>query len=334
MDSPIAVHYPHFSTSEVHYGLIDWYVSTQIKCGIKAHDYNSVTFYGDLILSRACHEEKIVLWRIEGFSSDDPPPSPSIAPTAHDQSRTTRSAFAPANAPSQWMRLLQFETKNCSVQFFLRFGLHNVHGQHPILCFCNARNEIMMWDMARLTAYQEFINNLRDPDRDSDAKIVRPSWLMPAHHKTKATDGRIDAEAEKQIASAIMRPVGHKDPFNVEQILLKEYTLMTVDLWTSRYDISNPHKMIKPHKTEMMSGPVFVGRQVAWSPDGCWCVVVGSRNYAMIFQRWGKSGRLSTSRQNSHVPSEAQSRQGTAAARGGSEVASASTSFAQPDALM
>lgn len=192
----------------------------------------------------------------------------------------------------------------------------------------------MLWDMARLTAYQEFINNLRDPDRDHDTKIVRPAWLMPAHHKTKATDGRLDVEAEKQLSAEIMRPVGHKDPFNVEQILLKEYTPMTVDLWTSRYDISNPHKMIKPHKTETMSGPVFVGRQVAWSPDGCWCVVVGSRNTAIIFQRWGKSGRLSTSRQNSHVPSEAQSRQGTATVRGGSEVASASASFAQPDALM
>lgn len=276
-----------------------------------------------------------MLWRIEGFNSDDPPPPPSTAPTAHDQSRTTRSAFAPASAPSQWMRLLQFETKNCGVQFFLRFSLHHAHGQHPILCFCNAKNEIMMWDMERLTAYQDFITSLRDPDRDPNAKIVRPTWLVPAHHKSKAGDGRLDAEAERQNAAAVMRPVGHKDPFDVEKILLKDHSAMTVEMWTGKYDISNPHKMIKPHKTDIMSGPMFVGRQVAWSPDGCWCVVVGSRNHAVIFHRWAKGGRHSVSRQNSYVPSEARSRQGTAAMGGGSEAPSVSTSFApQPEANM
>lgn len=295
--------------------------------------YASVTFYGDLILSRACHEEKIVLWRIEGFNSEDPPPPPSTAPTAHDQSRTTRSAFAPASAPSLWMRLLQFETKNCGVQFFLRFSLHHAHGQHPILCFCNAKNEIMMWDMERLTAYQEFLISLRDPDRDPAAKVVRPAWLAPAHHK-RANDGWLTAEAKRQLAALIMRPLGHKDPLGVEEILLKEYNALTVEMWTNRYDISNPHKMIKPHKTDMMSGPMFVGRQVAWSPDGSWCVVVGSRNHAVIFQRWAKGGRSSTSRQNSNVPSEARSRQGTAAVGRGSEAPSTSTSFAQQEAPM
>lgn len=275
-----------------------------------------------------------MLWRIEGFSSEDPPPQPPTAPTAHDQSRATRSAFAPASAPSQWIRLLQFETKNCGVQFFLRFSLHYAHGQHAILCFCNAKNEIMMWDMARLSAYQEFLDSLRDPDRDPSAKIVRPAWLMPAHHKMKTGDGPLDAEAERQVAAMIMRPVGHKDPFNVEKVLLKEYSPMTVEMWTNRYDISNRHKMVKPHKTEMMSGPMLVGRQVAWSPDGCWYVVVGSRNHAVIFQRWTKGGRHSISRQNSHVPSDAQSRQGTAAVGGGSEAPSTSTSFAQPEAVM
>lgn len=274
-----------------------------------------------------------MLWKIEGFDSEDPPPPPSTAPTAHDQSRTTRSAFAPASAPAQWMRLLQFETKNCNVQFFLRFSLHHAPEQHPVLCFCNARNEILMWDLTRLTAYQDFIQALRDPDRDPATKIQRPVWLIPAHHKTKVGDGRRDAEAEKLNAAAVMRPVGHKDPFEVEKILLSEYSANTVEIWTSRYDISNPHRMIKPHKTDNMTGPTFVGRQVAWSPDGCWCVVVGSRNSAMILQRWGKGGRNSVSRQNSRVPSEVQSRQGTAAV-GGSEAPSASTSFAQPDAVM
>lgn len=288
VDAPIVVHYPHFSTSEVHYGLID-----------------CVAFYGDLVLSRACHEEKIVLWRIEGFNSQDPPPSPSVAPTAHDQSRTTRSAFAPPTAtpPSQWMRLLQFETKNCGVQFFLRFSLHHIHGQHPILCFCNAKNEIMMWDMARLTAYQEFVSGLQGLDGEAAAAKIaaRPPWLVPAHHKVRKEAPR-EQEAQIAAAAAIMRPVDHRDPFDVEELLLPSCTRETVEMWQSKYNISNPHKMIKPHKSEGLNGPVFVGRQVAWSPDGSWCVVVGSRNHAVIFQRWAKGARNSTSRQNSHVP--------------------------------
>lgn len=291
----------------------------------------SVAFYGDLILSRACHEEKIVLWRIEGFNSEDPPPSPSIAPTAYDQSRTTRSAFAPpGTAASQWMRLLQFETKNCGVQFFLRFSLHHVPGQHPILCFCNAKNEIMMWDMARLTAYQDFIQSLQGPDQEAvtTRMAARPSWLVPAHHKVrKVAEVPHEDDAQRAAAAAIMRPVGHRDPFGVEELLQQSFSRETVEMWQSRYDISNPHKMIKPHKSEGLNGPVFVGRQVAWSPDGSWCVVVGSRNHAVIFQRWAKGGRHSASRQNSHVPSEAtQSRQGTAAAVGNDHV--------QPEAIM
>lgn len=296
--------------------------------GVKQADKSrSVAFYGDLILSRACHEERIVLWRIEGFDSDDPPLPPDSAPTAHDQSRTTRSAFAPASAPSQWMRLLQFETMGCGPQFFLRFSLHHAPGQHPMLCFCNAQRTILMWDMTRLTAYQEFINSLCDPDRDPDARVVKPAWLMPAHHKTKVTGASHDTNFE-DVAADLMRPVGHKDPFGVGKILEKAgFSSQTIALWQSRFDTSNPHKMIKPHKSEVLQGQSFVGRQVAWSADGSWCVVVGSRNHAAIFQRWAKGGRHSSSRQNSHVPSEALSRQGTAAARGGSEATSANASF-------
>ncbi|KAJ6784981.1 hypothetical protein PWT90_08127 [Aphanocladium album] len=88
--TPLQVHYPHFSTSAVHSGIVD-----------------CVAFFGDFILSRACHDNVIVLWRIEGFSSDGPAPPQSAAPTAQtvvptsmdDQSRLTRSYFVPAVTP-------------------------------------------------------------------------------------------------------------------------------------------------------------------------------------------------------------------------------------------
>ena len=30
----------------------------------------------------------------------------------------------------------------------------------------------------------------------------------------------------------------------------------------------------------------FLGRQIAWSPGGEWCVVVGSMNCVAVLQRW------------------------------------------------
>lgn len=298
--------------------------------------HHSVAFFGDLILSRACHEQKIVLWRITGFDSEDPYPTPEAAPTAHDQSKTTRSAFAPASAPSQWTRILQFETANCSVQFFLRFSLFHSAGHHPILCFCNANKDIMMWDMVRLEVYQDYINDLRDPERDRTKKVARPPWLISAHHKSKK-EPRLDGHAKVMAAASVMRPVGHKDPFDTDAVLRAEgLSQETIDKWNGCYNISNPHKMVKPHRTESLTGPGFVGRQVAWSPDGCWCVVVGSRNHAVIFQRWAKA-RTGSSRQNSHVPSETtqQSRAGTAAV-GGSEAPSVSAGgqFVAPEPKM
>ncbi|KAF2403443.1 hypothetical protein EJ06DRAFT_527063 [Trichodelitschia bisporula] len=61
------VHFPHFSSAEIH--------SDYVDC---------VKFYGDLIVSRASKENRILLWKIDGFDSDSDPPSPDVAPTGPD----------------------------------------------------------------------------------------------------------------------------------------------------------------------------------------------------------------------------------------------------------
>ncbi len=140
----------------------------------------SVAFFGDLILSRACHEDSIVLWRIEGFSSDDPPLPASQAPTAYDTSKQTRSAFSPvisASRPAQYTRLLQFHTPDCGVQFYMRFKMFHAPDKHPVLAFCNAKSRTLFWDLARLPAYSSFIQALKDPKRDKQQPLNRPSWL-------------------------------------------------------------------------------------------------------------------------------------------------------------
>ncbi|KAJ9131177.1 Polycomb protein esc [Pleurostoma richardsiae] len=266
VDVPLVVHYPHFSTSDIHSGLID-----------------CVAFYGDCILSRACHEETIVLWRIEGFSSEDPPPAPSTAPTTYDQSRTTRSAFAPVISPAcpaQYTRLLQFQTPGCGPQFFMRFSMFHAYGHHPILAFCNAKSSIFFWDLNRLTAYQEFIETLTNPARDKTVPVPRPSWLQPVVHRKKVGDAVSKLKDASDRDSMTTSP----DP----DIPTTEYSAETLASWKSKYDMSDPHGFMKPHKTEQFGSATFVGRQVAWSPDGEWCVIVGSRNLAVILQRWAK----------------------------------------------
>jgi polycomb protein EED len=59
-------------------------------------------------------------------------------------------------------------------------------------------------------------------------------------------------------------------------------------LWNKKYDIGDSLHYIEAHKEETIKGYTFTGRQVAWSADGEWCVVVGSSGVIGVLQRWGK----------------------------------------------
>ncbi|KAK3368954.1 WD40-repeat-containing domain protein [Lasiosphaeria ovina] len=280
VEVPTVLHYPHFSTSEVHNNLVD-----------------CVVFYGDLILSRACHEDSIVLWRIEGFSSDDPPPTAAQAPTTHDPTKKTRSAFAPTLSPAQpthFTRLMTFHTAECKTQFFLRFRMFHAPGRHPVLAFCNAKAKTMFWDLARFTAYSEFIEGLKARQRSKTAAalppVEKPAWLpakkAPAKKPDTATTTLRHAAAVAETASP------SPDPENLTS--LGGFTQKTLNEWSEMYDATNSHSPIKPHKTGSVDGGLFVGRQVGWSPEGDYCIVVGAGNRVLIFQRWGKEQKAST----------------------------------------
>lgn len=281
--TPIRVHYPHFSTSAVHSGIVD-----------------CVAFYGDQILSRACHDNVISLWRIEGFSSDGPPPAQSIAPTPQnivptnydEAGRLTRSAFVPTispQCPAQYTRVLDFHTPNCGPQFFMRFKLHFVPGQHPVLAFCNAGGNIFFWDFKRLTVYSDFMKALRNHD---PAKGIppRPSWLRPLQHRQKGEGtGKPRSAAVEKGSPAL--GLADEMPKMTEDI--KEFNAETMESWTSKYSLEDAHEPLRAHKTESSSAN-FVGRQAAWSPGGEWCVIVGSSNTALILQRWAKRAPAKT----------------------------------------
>lgn len=260
-----------------------------------------MAFYGDCILSRACHDNVIALWRIEGFSSKNPPPPQSIAPIAQttvptnydEASRLTRSAFVPTispQCPSQYTMLLQFHTPNCGPQFFMRFKLHFVPGQHPVLAFCNAGGNVFFWDLERLMAYREFMEALKDPARDKSKPLPHPSWMRPVTRRkadgNKSRHGAVDKETSVTGQSDGARSAATEE--------IGEYNAETLETWASRYSQEDPHEPLKAHKTESSSAN-FVGRQAAWSPGGEWCVVVGSSNTALILQRWATKPAPKTS---------------------------------------
>lgn len=266
---PIVIHYPHFFTSEVHSGIVD-----------------CVAFFGDLILSRACHEEIIVLWRIEGFSSRDPPPLPSDAPTTSDTERLTRSAFAPATAsacPPQYTRLIQFYTPFSGHQFYMRFRLFHHVDKHPVLAFGNAHSNIYFWDLARLTEYHAFIIEVEDPEREH--AVQRPGWLQVTDKKGDPIRKVRVADDKESVTS------GRTGSVEVEPhgSLNSHYSDATIKDWTGKYDMTQPMTQpILAHHQVNITVKDFIGRQVAWSPGGEWCIVVGSKNLSLAMQRWAK----------------------------------------------
>ena len=77
-------------------------------------------------------------------------------------------------------------------------------------------------------------------------------------------------------------------PQSEERDREKEDRKKSRELWAKKYDMGDPLTNIAPHKEEVVKGLAFLGRQVAWSANGEWCVVVGSSGVIALFQRWGK----------------------------------------------
>ena len=167
----------------------------------------------------------------------------------------------------------------------MRFKVYEAPNRHPILAFCNAKSKTFFWDLARLTSYHEFMAALNNPKRDKDSHIERPAWLNVKQQRKQMNNVARVREPSDKDSMASVGP--SSDPENESG---KGITPKSNSGWDELYGISHPHDHpIKPHKTVGVGGESqFVGRQVAWSPGGEWCVVVGSQNRALIFQRWAK----------------------------------------------
>jgi polycomb protein EED len=141
----------------------------------------SVQWYNDLILSHAVQEDKIILWRIDRFTSDraDTPQAP-IPTSKGTNSRTTVTVLAqPASGTqSAWggrfQRLLQFDLTMIN-GWYVRFSLFHHIGQHPILVVGDEKSNAFFWDLHSLESVG---TGEMDPQTET-AKVQRAKSLLP-----------------------------------------------------------------------------------------------------------------------------------------------------------
>ncbi|KAI9677768.1 MAG: hypothetical protein M1829_002540 [Trizodia sp. TS-e1964] len=222
-DRPTLIHFPHFATTSLHNDYVD-----------------CVKFHHDLILSKAAKEEKIVLWRIEGFSSSLPPPAPESAPSAYEW-HETRSAFG-----GGFERLLQFATPGTN-PFFMHFGLFSQPNKHPVLAMGNQRGNVYFWDLQRLEHWPATADLTDLPFLAPEAQKKRYLSALRERSVASATSGSILDTADGAAAAA--------GPLDLKAARRDK-----------RYDVSDPFGLLKAHHTvRIPRSEHFLIRQAAWS---------------------------------------------------------------------
>lgn len=217
----------------------------------------SIQWYNDLILSHACREDKIILWRIDGFNSDraDAPSAP-IPTSAAVNSKTV--VTVPANSTSstrsawggRFQRLLQFDLPH-TTQFYIRFSVFHELGRHPVLVAGNERSRVSFWDLQRL----EMSHMGEDDAQNENARA--PPLGLPRHVR--------ECSSASTASSAISVGSGTTKS---KQKKVKEQP--------RDRGICDPFRSIKAHKmVEIPKYKAFPFRHFAWSRDGQWCVGVG-----------------------------------------------------------
>lgn len=258
-DKVTLLHYPHFSTSAVHSNFVDWcavlpgLICAAIQIAGET-DIHSVAFHDDLILSKCAMECKIVLWRIEGFSSSDPVPSSDAAPSTH-KFRETRSAFG-----GGYMRLLQFESQD-TTPFYMRFSLFSQPFKAPILAIGNEKSKVFFWDLLSLETWTE--------------KDDVPFRVPAKKNSKQPSSGQRELSVASNTSSSV-HPGSNDSQSSTNSGFPKS---------RERYGVEDPFKEIKPHKEVTVPKIEFAARRAAWSVGGEWMMVVGDQGMIAVFHR-------------------------------------------------
>ncbi|KAL3428388.1 WD domain-containing protein [Phlyctema vagabunda] len=290
-DHPTRIYYPNFSSSEIHGDVVD-----------------CITFYHDLIISKAANEP-IVVWAILGFSSSHPIPPKASEPTTHDVQKFTRSSFTPSNSTpipatadafsptlpthTQFTRLFQLQNPDGYIMF-TRFSLFIPAEEqgHAVIAMCTHNSKVMFWSLARIEEYAAYTASL-----SLDAQTPRPSFLVPHRSRPRQTKsksksnlnllfrGTAETREGSVTGSSTMSVAGETETSEKDKENEKDEQ-KSKELWDEKYHVGDYLFELKAHREEVVRGLEFVGRQCAWSTGGEWCVVVGSASVVAVFQRW------------------------------------------------
>lgn len=231
----------------------------------------SVLFYGDLVLSRSAKEDQIVLWKIDGFNGNSPPPPRPTAgqkgaygisnpEESNDAYGTTSSAFG-----GRHQRLMTFDTPFTSL-FYNRFSLFHMPNKRPMLVMGNERSRFMWWDLQRLEEEGEMDDNSTVSRTNSKRK--RPD--RDGHHR----EDSVGSNASSGIHSTGTGTSAQSS----NSALLKSNTKPN--------SISDPFTPIPCHKTNAVPRISFNTRRMAWSVGGEWAVAAGDHGTVCLFRRW------------------------------------------------
>ncbi|CBX90838.1 hypothetical protein LEMA_P058720.1 [Plenodomus lingam JN3] len=250
-DKPATIHYPHFSTTEVHTDFID-----------------RVQWYNDLILSHAAREDHILLWRIDNFSSDrleTPPPPIPTSTAVNSKTPVTAPANSTSSTRSAWggrfQRLLKFELPHCSI-FYLRFSLFHEQGRHPMLVAGNEKSRAFFWDLHRLEQ-MHLGEEAAQADNTNALSLSLPRHIRETSTSTASSAMSTGSGTATKVKRNKRKPL-HRDR-----------------------GLGDPFQPIKAHKCiDIPKFQAFPFYKFAWSRDGQWCVGVGNPSLINVFHRW------------------------------------------------
>ncbi|KAK5009301.1 hypothetical protein LTR28_001712 [Elasticomyces elasticus] len=264
-DNTTSIHFPHFASSEIHADYVDWCDAILPQSGENADQRRSVMFYNDLIISRSAKENKILLWKIDGFNSADPPPAEP--PTANAASAKTRSAFG-----GRFQRLYEFDAPH-STLYYMRFGLYHAADQHPVLAMGNEKSAVYFWDLQKIEEGYEVA---------AEANGARV--------KGKKKKKKIGAGTAGMLGEAMGLGKGREESCgsNASSAMVSSHSSNSLPVAERRSVLADPFYAIPPHLTitEPKVQLNFPVRQIDWSPRGDWCVSVGDYGMICLFRRW------------------------------------------------
>ncbi|KAK9248797.1 WD40-repeat-containing domain protein [Lipomyces tetrasporus] len=236
-DDPIVLHWSHFSTNALHSNYVD-----------------SVAFYGDLILSKAAKENKIVLWRIDGFKSEMADIlSQDNAPTNHDKQRETISAFGPG-----FTRLVQFSIPN-TAPWYMRFGkLTGADNVSPLLAMGNDAARVYIFDLQGFELRKDALCNKSAEEINANVETESTKSSVKMENAADKTQHHDEEEDQRDASGSLSEHAKKKRKHGVQP-------------WSAAKDLARRNqRVIRFHrdKNRWMAVKVQNGAALSMSEDG------------------------------------------------------------------